>query len=207
MYKIDLHVHTSRYSPCSRIDPKDLVHTASEAGLDAIVITEHGRMWSRDEVEELRRSAPTNKLVVLAGAEIYTGRGDILVFGIEEIGPLVAAENPETVVSRTHDQGGVAIAAHPTRFGLEFGAEIFHLPLDAIEVMSGNMASSEWVEAMRICEATGVPPVSCSDAHTLGMLGGFYTMFDDPIRTETELTIAIKCRRFCAQPLETGSKR
>ena len=170
-----MHVHTSRYSPCSRIDPKDLVQTASEAGLDAIVITEHGRMWSRDEVEELRRSAPTNKLVVLAGAEIYTGRGDILVFG--------------------------------TRFGLEFGAEIFHLPLDAIEVMSGNMASSEWVEAMRICEATGVPPVSCSDAHTLGMLGGFYTMFDDPIRTETELTIAIKCRRFCAQPLETGSKR
>ena len=47
MYKVDLHIHTSRYSPCSRIDPGDLVQTATKTGLDTIVITEHGKPSER----------------------------------------------------------------------------------------------------------------------------------------------------------------
>ena len=54
----DLHMHTSRHSPDSVMDPFALVRRAVEIGLDGVVITEHDWLWTENELHELRRAAP-----------------------------------------------------------------------------------------------------------------------------------------------------
>ncbi len=39
--KIEMHVHTSEGSPCAQVDAEGIVRAYSEAGYDAIVITNH----------------------------------------------------------------------------------------------------------------------------------------------------------------------
>jgi hypothetical protein len=43
---VDVHLHTRRYSRCSRIEPGALIDRAVRAGLDGVVITEHHHQWS-----------------------------------------------------------------------------------------------------------------------------------------------------------------
>ena len=45
MPKFDHHLHTSRHSPDSVIDPCALIERARAVGLDGVVITEHDYQW------------------------------------------------------------------------------------------------------------------------------------------------------------------
>src|SRR5437879_13811612 len=66
--KFDLHLHTTRHSPDSRMDPFALCRRAETIGLDGFVITEHDWLWTETELDELRRGHP--RLVILAGIEV-----------------------------------------------------------------------------------------------------------------------------------------
>src|SRR5271165_2341377 len=81
--KIDHHIHTSRYSPDSSIDPAELLEHACEIGLDGIVITEHDYQWQADELAELAARAPS--LRVFSGAEISAREGHFLVYGLPSL--------------------------------------------------------------------------------------------------------------------------
>ena len=52
--KFDLHMHTTRHSPDSFMDPFALVHRARQIGLEGVVITEHDWLWTEEELDELR---------------------------------------------------------------------------------------------------------------------------------------------------------
>lgn len=39
--RIEMHVHTSEGSPCARVEAKNIVKAYSEAGYDAVIITNH----------------------------------------------------------------------------------------------------------------------------------------------------------------------
>ena len=81
--KFDHHIHTSRHSPDSEIDPLQLVERAREIGLDGVVITEHDYQWEADELAELAaRAAP---LRVFSGAEISAREGHFLVYGLPSL--------------------------------------------------------------------------------------------------------------------------
>ncbi len=112
--KIDHHLHTSRYSPDSEIDPIKLVKHASKIGLDGLVITEHDYQWEPDELAELAdRAAP---LVVFSGAEISAREGHFLVYGlptIDEAPPGIALADLLKVVRSHH---AAIVAAHPFRW-------------------------------------------------------------------------------------------
>lgn len=60
--RIDCHLHTARYSACSRLDPDTTCTRALEWGLDAVVITEHQRQWPADQLSALKRRFPALKL-------------------------------------------------------------------------------------------------------------------------------------------------
>ena len=80
--KFDLHMHTTRYSPDSRMEPLDLVRRARQVGLDGVVITEHDWLWTETELEELRAAEPG--LVVLAGMEVSCREGHFLAYGVRD---------------------------------------------------------------------------------------------------------------------------
>ena len=79
--RIDLHVHTSPRSPCSNINPAELIEEAKRIGLDGFCLTEHQVLWDWEEVVRL---AGNKGIKIFRGNEITTAQGDILVFGLDQ---------------------------------------------------------------------------------------------------------------------------
>src|SRR5262245_26865170 len=116
--RFDLHLHTSRHSPDSVMDPFSMVLRAQEIGLDGVVITEHDWLWTEEELVELRRAAPG--LVVLAGVEVSAREGHFLVYGIRNPFAVAKGIGVAALCREVHRQGGAVVAAHPFRWGQPF---------------------------------------------------------------------------------------
>jgi predicted metal-dependent phosphoesterase TrpH len=112
----DVHVHTRRSD--GWFTTETLAESALEAGLDAIVVTDHddvrGGFDLRDYVS--RRSLP---LAVYPGSEI-TARCDghdvhILALGIED--DIEPWQSPEWTIEQIMRQNGIPVLAHPYKKG------------------------------------------------------------------------------------------
>jgi hypothetical protein len=106
----DFHTHTSYWSD-GALTPIGLASEAARQGLDAVAVTGHvevgdakvARWWSR------LVGGPT----VLVGEEIVAPHHHVIAIGIEDV---VDADLPVArQIDEVHRQGGVAIAAHPSR--------------------------------------------------------------------------------------------
>jgi predicted metal-dependent phosphoesterase TrpH len=195
MMKFDLHMHTRRYSPDSEIDPFDLVRRAREIGLNGIVITEHDRLWPEDELEELRAAAPG--LVVLGGVEVSGRNGDLLCYGVTELSELRRGMAWGDLCREVRRQGGVAVAAHPFRWGQDFERLIADEQPDlaGLEMMSNNMDPDIRRRAAEyLSRNPSFATLGNSDAHELDVLGFCYTEFDATIRSSADLVAAIRGR-------------
>ncbi len=149
--KIDHHIHTSRHSPDSSIDPVELVERACDIGLDGVVITEHDYQWRADELQELAARAPM--LRVFSGAEISAREGHFLVYGLpslEDAPPGILVRDLIKVVRR-HE--AAIVAAHPFRWGQPFDQIVAeHGPaFDALELVSNNVDRHTRAEPGRSC--------------------------------------------------------
>jgi predicted metal-dependent phosphoesterase TrpH len=198
--KFDLHMHTTRHSPDSEIDPLALVRRAGEIGLDGIVITEHDWLWTADELDDLRRQAPPS-LVVLAGIEVSAGEGHFLVYGVHDPFAFPRGIGVAELCRRVHAQGGAVVAAHPFRWGQPF-AEILRTErpeLDGLELMSNNMDADCRRRAALVWLREKLAGLGCSDAHREEVLGICYTEFDAVIRNDGDLAQAIRDRRTTAR--------
>ena len=68
--RFDLHMHTTRHSPDSEMDPFALVRRAQQLGLDGVVITEHDWLWTEPELEELRAKRNAERAGVMVNFEV-----------------------------------------------------------------------------------------------------------------------------------------
>jgi predicted metal-dependent phosphoesterase TrpH len=102
---LDLHNHTRWSFDCS-MDPAKVVRLAKARGLDAIAITDH------DEIEGAREAqrAAGGDVLVIVGEEIDTRAGDVLGLFLKE---KISTDDPLEAIRAIHDQGGLAILAHP----------------------------------------------------------------------------------------------
>ena len=192
MMKFDLHMHTRRYSPDSIIDPFELAQRAVDIGLDGIVITEHDRLWPEAELDELRRAAPS--LVILGGVEVSARGGDVLCYGVTNLDRLKRGTPWGDLCREVHVQGGVAVAAHPYRWGQDFeGLLRDQSPqLSGLEMMSNNMDPGLRRRAAGFWERNPLfATLGNSDAHEIDVVGCCYTEFDAEIRNSADLVNAI----------------
>ena len=60
--KFDLHMHTTRHSPDSEMDPFALVCQARKVGLDGVVITEHDWLWTNRSWPSCGPAAPNTSI-------------------------------------------------------------------------------------------------------------------------------------------------
>jgi len=203
-YYYDLHIHTRRYSPCSIIEPAEVIAAARARGLDGIALTEHGVRWPAPEIEELKAECGRASFPLLVGCEISTrsgdgGTGDLLVFGLSEVpdGPCSIDE----VCRRAHGQGGVVVAPHPFAEIQGIRDEVYSSRIDGIEVYNHRYRGSRQIrlaeKAWRQLDLVGV---AGSDAHEISEIGRCCTEFDDPLRTERDLIEAILARRCRPRP-------
>jgi len=200
MMKFDLHMHTRRYSPDSIIDPFELVKRAQDIGLDGIVITEHDRLWPEKELDELRRAAPG--LVVLGGVEVSGRNGDLLCYGVSNLDRLKRGTAWGELCREVHAQGGVAVAAHPYRWGQDFDGLLSEQAplLSGLEMMSNNMDPELRRKAGRFYEKNPLfAMLGNSDAHEIDVVGCCYTLFDAEIRDMPDLVQSIQNRK--ARPM------
>ncbi|MCA1962016.1 MAG: PHP domain-containing protein [Desulfomonile sp.] len=204
--RIDLHNHTTLYSECSIMTPDQLMTAAKTAGLDAVCITEHGRIWSRDEAGLL---ADRHGIPVFRGIEITTTGGDIVVFGLEQEPDRMWT--PAELKARVDAVGGVAIAAHPFRGFLVFGFGALEMDIDSakqnptfahvhgLEVCNGLVTEQENEFARQVAESLGMLKLAGSDAHRPEAVGSCVTVFNDTIETEDQLVAAILSGRHSVE--------
>lgn len=193
--KFDHHIHTRRHSPDSDIDPLELVRFAREIGLDGVVITEHDYQWRREELAELARMAVP--LRVFSGAEISAREGHFLVYGLPSLGevwPGIELADLLEVVSRHQ---AAIVAAHPFRWDQPFDeivAEHGKL-LDALELVSNNVTRETRAKAEALLQDHPLGITGSSDAHDLGVVGCYYTEFDEPVLSMGDFVAALRNRR------------
>lgn len=201
---LDLHLHTTAYSPCSTMTPEQLMTAAKVAGLDGVCITEHNHIWKPDEARALSRE---HGLAVFRGVEVTTIGGDILVFGVDEDfdeGIWTAAK----LKAKVDAAGGLAIAAHPFRGFLVFGFGELQLDMEeaidnptfhavhGLEVCNSMVTDQENDFARQVAEELGLLMVGGSDAHKPEAVGTCVTQFQDRLADEKDLVEALRNRRF-----------
>jgi predicted metal-dependent phosphoesterase TrpH len=197
--KFDLHLHTTRHSPDSVMDPYAMLRRAMEIGLDGVVITEHDWLWTEQELDELRAAAPG--LIVLAGIEVSARQGHFLSYGVRDPFAVPRGIDVTHLCHEVHRQGGAVVAAHPFRWGQPFD-DILRQDrpvLDGLELMTNNMDAECRQQAARVQAEYALTGLGSSDAHDEAVLGICYTDFDSTIRDQRDLIEAIRGQRGTAR--------
>jgi len=193
MHAFDMHIHTSRHSPDSQINPFSLVREAERLGLAGVVITEHDWVWSPEELDELRAATPG--VQVYAGVEVSAYEGHFLCYGLTDTSRTPKGIKLKELCEVVREQGGVVVAAHPFRWGQDFETILADgVTLQGLEVMSSNMdaglrerAKKAWQGQGRVWSAVGN-----SDAHDIATVGCCYSMFPERIRDMADLLEALR---------------
>lgn len=120
-----LHVHSS-YSHDGEPTLKELMDWGRRRGLDAIFLSEHTNDFDEAKMERLVAECAAldhGGCRLVPGLEFPVRGGfHVLAYGIERFDMLV---EPSEVVDFIRDQGGVAVLAHPARYGGRWpGAEV-----------------------------------------------------------------------------------
>lgn len=204
---IDPHIHTNA-SPCGKATLNEMIRQAIHLELDAICITDHDQLIRVPKIPDLR---------IFAGEEISSYGGHILAYGIQETIPY-ALDDLETI-DRIHEQGGIAIAAHPYRRRLgrphvnrripppwSLGDEVLNLPLDGIETLNGGNQHHENRHAHKIAKLKNYAVLGGSDAHRIQNLGAALTYcrenietiddFLDIFRKKTSRTLLLQQKKY-----------
>jgi predicted metal-dependent phosphoesterase TrpH len=198
--KFDLHLHTTRHSPDSQMEPLAMLRRARQIGLDGVVITEHDWLWTEPELEVLRALA--DGLVVLSGVEVSAREGHFLVYGVSDPFALPRGIGVAELCQEVHQQGGVVVAAHPFRWGQPFDEILAEEQpeLDGLEVMSSNMNTECRQRTAVIRQQFGYAALGNSDAHHEDVLGYCFTEFPAGVQTITDIVEAIRSRRTTPFP-------
>jgi predicted metal-dependent phosphoesterase TrpH len=167
--KVELHLHTSRYSFCAMESPQRMMRRLVDLDYDAVFITEHDAIWSTAELEQLRAEFP--QLAIFPGLERSVEGQHLLVLGAVDP-KLLTMESIQDVLSAARKQDLPTILAHPFRWPeadrvlYESGAKP-----DAIELETCNQQGPDLLKAAAGAGALGMPTVNAGDAHSLDMLG------------------------------------
>jgi predicted metal-dependent phosphoesterase TrpH len=185
---IDLHCHTSNYSSCSSLSPKTLFEAARQAGLDAVCLTEHDRLWPPDGLAAI---AAEYDLIVLRGMEVTTEVGHVLVYGLDAVptGSFLAA----SLIAAVRDAGGFAALAHPARSGhTPIAAADAAALFDSVEVLNGSDGPDQNRSAQSLAHYTRLPGIAGSDCHSVAEVGTVATELPRAVANERELVEVLR---------------
>lgn len=193
--KIDHHIHTSRHSPDSSIDPVELIDHASSIGLDGVVITEHDYQWRHDELADLAARVPA--LRVFSGAEISAREGHFLVYdlpSLEDVPPGIFLKDLIEVVRRHR---AAIVAAHPFRWDQPFDRIVAeHGPaFDGLELVSNNVYPETRARTQGLLHQYPMGATGSSDAHEIDVVGCYFTRFPARIESISEFAAALRNRQ------------
>ncbi len=194
--RADLHIHTLASDGTSGLD-EVLHHAVNVAGLDVIAITDHERI---DAAFAARAMAADRGLPIeiVVGEEVTTLGGHLLALWIDR--PVRSLRTLRSTIVAIHEQGGIAIPAHPL-VPYPLCAQGFALRRlladpdprvhpDGLETFNPTaLGRPSHARVVRFAADYGLAAVGNSDAHAAAAIGTGYTTF--PGRTADELRTAI----------------
>jgi predicted metal-dependent phosphoesterase TrpH len=194
--RADLHIHTLASDGTSGID-EILDHVEGATDLDVIAITDHERIDAALAARTIAAERGLRADVVI-GEEVSTLGGHLLaLFITERVRPL---RTLRTTIAEIHEQGGIAIPAHPlVPYPLCAQGWVLRRLIedpdprvrpDAIEAFNPTTFGRPWHgRVVRFAAEHGLTTVGNSDAHAADAIGLGWTTF--PGRTADDLRAAI----------------
>jgi predicted metal-dependent phosphoesterase TrpH len=203
----DLHMHTTAsdgtLSPQALVNAVALHQLQTKEGplLRVIAVTDHDTLAGAWTALEYQQSIhPEAELEIIAGAEISSADGHILALNLKRIVP--KGKSAAATIEAIHEQGGLAIAAHPYAY-FPFIKELKGMKgliadpavgasVDAVEVCNANPTETlnnyftRWVNRRHLRR----PEVGGSDSHFLSAVARAATLF--PGETAADLLHAIR---------------
>ena len=193
MSQADLHTHTTASD--GSLSPQALVNAVlvlqmqmPEPRLRVIAVTDHDTLagaWTA--IEYLRVVHPEADLEIIPGSEISSADGHIVALDIQTDIP--KGMGALATIDAIHEQGGLAIAAHPFAYfpflkGLKGIKGLIADPqvgatVDAIEVLNANPTEilnnrfTRWINRRNLRR----PEVGASDSHFLSAVARATTVF------------------------------
>jgi hypothetical protein len=181
--RADLHIHTLASDGTAGV-VEILDHVERTTELDVIAITDHERI---DAAVAGRAMALDRGLSfeVVVGEEVTTLGGHLLALWIER--PIKPFRSMRSTIAEIHEQGGLAIPAHPLvpyplcaqGFVLRrlLADEPRYHP-DGLEAFNPTTLGRPWhARVVRFANEHGLARVGSSDAHALDAIGTGYTTF------------------------------
>ncbi len=197
--RADLHIHSLASDGVSSV-AEILDHAERRAELDVIAIADHERIDAALAARAMS-TARGLRVQVIVGEEVTTRSGHLVALFIEQrIRPWGSLKS---TIARVHEQGGLAIIAHPLvpyplcvsgrsiwRL-LDEADPIFHP--DGIEAFNPTTAGMRWGGRVpAFVEQTGLAALGASDAHRAEDIGQAVTTFTG--RTPDDVRQAIVAR-------------
>ena len=172
--KVELHLHTSRYSPCARNGPEDMLAALAREGYGAVFLTEHDAVWPDGEIAPLQAAFPGVR--IFPGVERSLGEGGtqhLLILGTNDPAYL-RMTGPAEILAAARSAGHLTVLAHPIRWPK--GADMLHeghLP-DALEACTGNQDPYRAGIARNVADKHGLKVLNSDDAHGIEQVGRFW---------------------------------
>lgn len=180
--RADLHIHTDR-SGDGRQSLDEVIRRCSELGLGAVSVTDHNGMNCYP--------FQAQGVIVLPGMEITTADGHVLAYLINE--PVPRGRSVDETIDLIHEQGGIAVAAHPYRWWSGLGEKnVRGRKFDALETLNSRSLRLGNLRAARMARTMGLPGIGGSDAHITDHIGRALTIFPDDCQNAEDLARAIR---------------
>lgn len=183
-WKVQLHVHTNRYSSCAKETPEAMLQTLADLGYHAVFLTEHDRVWPKEELAVLRSQfAP---LRIYGGIELTIDQAHLLILGTSDPS-FLKSRNAGDAIRRARSQGCLTILAHPYRW--EHSANILDAGArpDAIELHTRNHHPDAAQTARGTARRLGLRGVNCADAHERISPSAFWIQTFEPVENATDI--------------------
>jgi hypothetical protein len=128
-----IHIHTRRSDGSGTVD--DVARAASRAGLNFVIITDHG-----DGTREPDAPSYRSGVLYIDAVEVSTASGHVIALGLPRTTYSLGGEARD-VIEDIERIGGVAIAAHPASPRPQLRWTDSRVPVDGLEWLN---ADSEW---------------------------------------------------------------
>ena len=182
--RADLHVHTQASDGVDSI-ATILDHIEHATDLDVVAITDHERIDAAVAARRMARELG-HRAEIVVGDEVSTLGGHLLALFLEErVKPL---RSLRSTIAEIHEQGGLAIPAHPlVPYPLCAQGWVLRRLLadddprvrpDAIEAFNPTMFGRPWHgRVVRFATEHGLAMVGNSDSHEAASIGTGWTSF------------------------------
>lgn len=182
--KAELHIHSNQglrvfYAPFlydSIMTAEEIVDECLKQEIKILAISDHDTLAGSRQAAQIVKEKKLG-ILVISSCEVSSREGHILAYNINTEIP--KWKSAKETVERIHDQGGIAVAAHPYQLNLGVGDKIRELDFDAIETWNSSVFHYGNKKSIQAAKEINKPGIAGSDAHWRECVGSGLTIFPE----------------------------